>query len=110
MRLRTAAARVPAHRDVAAGKFHVYVALLGHVAGDSPMSLYVGMTGLTPDTRYLTHLLGIKAGKRWISKYGLGLLPQLVTRLNPMLGKNARVVEKELHGRLEEAGFDVHGA
>jgi len=109
-RLRTAAARVPTRQDLIAGKHHVYVALLADVPGDSDLSLYVGMTGLTPDERYLNHLAGIKSGKGWVRRYGLGLLPQLVVRLNPMSEPNARVVEGELHARLEEAGFDVHGA
>jgi hypothetical protein len=110
MRLRAVAATVPSRRDPATGTFQVYIALLQGVPGASPPSLYVGMTGLTPDERYLNHQGGYKSGKGWIKRYGIGLLPQLVIRLNPMSWADAMAVEAELLMRLRRAGFDVHGA
>ena len=95
----------------AAGTRHIYIALLQGVPGDGEFSYYVGTTGRTPEFRYRQHKAGIKSGKHWIRDHGIGLLPQLMNRFNPMLRTaDAERVEKELLWRLCEAGFDVHGA
>jgi hypothetical protein len=52
----------------------IYLVLLELAADD--YGLYVGMTGLTPDERYLNHKSGQKASK-WVQRCGIGLLPAL---------------------------------
>ncbi len=109
-RLQRATRRIKAFRDDEAGTHFVYVALLRDVPGEGPFSFYVGMTGIGADERYLQHLAGVKAGKLWIKKYSIGLIPRLMNRFNPMSHDDARIVEMALLWRLCEAGFDVHGA
>ncbi len=92
------------------GTHSVYIALLRDVPGEDPFSFYVGMTVLSPDERYLQHMAGTMAGKKRIKRYGIGLIPRLVNRFNPMSYGDARVVEMALLWRLCEAGFTVHGA
>jgi hypothetical protein len=105
--LRIAARHVRSRADESKSK-HVYVALLQGVPGHTPFSLYVGRTGLTPQKRYLQHRAGVQSGKGWIKKYGIGLLPQLVARLNPMSDHSARfVIEAELAQALRESGLTV---
>jgi hypothetical protein len=106
-RLLAAAASVSSRRR-ARGTGYVYVALLAGAKRGVPFSLYVGSTGLGPMERYRNHLLGVKAGKGWIGKYGLGL-PKVYARFNPMLGRDKELVEDELGDALRRAGFDVHG-
>jgi hypothetical protein len=65
--------------------FWVYVALLKYENGEH--RLYVGLTGLTPDRRYLNHKAGRRASKS-VLKHGVGLLPALYKHLGP-LGRNA---------------------
>ncbi len=109
IRLQRAAGLVRTRRE-SAGTHQVYVALLEGVRGGPAYSFYVGITGLTPEERYLNHKAGTKSGRGWVLKYGIGFLPQLVNRLNPMSFSDAELIEKELLWRLCEAGFDVHGA
>jgi hypothetical protein len=54
-------------------------------------------------------MLDIKSGKGWIKKHGIGLLPKVYARFNPMLGRDKEEVEDELGKALAAAGFDVHG-
>ena len=44
--------------------------------------VYVGMTGLTPEERFANHKAGIKAAAV-VTRYGIRLLPELYTHLNP---------------------------
>lgn len=68
--------------------------------------VYVGMTGLDPDRRFDKHKAGIQANK-YVTKYGLRLLPQLYASLNPMPYEDARYMEVDLAIRLREAGYGV---
>ena len=68
--------------------------------------VYVGMTGLDPDTRFDKHKAGIKAN-RYVKKYGLRLLPELYEVYNPMPYEGAREMEVELAIGLREAGYGV---
>lgn len=88
----------------------VYVALLSGVPGDPRFSYYVGMTGLSPEDRYQRHLAGVQAVRKRIKRHGLGLLPDLYERFNPMSDPDAREVERELGQALSSAGFAVHWA
>ena len=45
--------------------------------------VYVGMTGLDPDVRFDKHKAGIQAN-RFVTQYGLRLLPDLYEGFNPM--------------------------
>ena len=68
--------------------------------------VYVGMTGLDPDTRFDRHKAGVQAN-RFVLAYGLRLLPQLYEVYNPMPYAAAREMEVELAIGLREAGFGV---
>src|SRR5215813_7411488 len=75
---------------------HVYVVLLDpavkrvrRVRAANPQAdlakpcLYVGMTGLPPEERFANHKNGIKAASL-VKRYGIRLVPELYTHLNPM--------------------------
>ena len=66
----------------------------------------VGMTGLDPDQRFDRHKAGIQAN-RFVSEYGLRLLPALYAVYNPMPYDAAREMEVELAIGLREAGYAV---
>ena len=68
--------------------------------------VYVGMTGLDPDTRFDQHKAGIKANK-FAMKYGLKLVPEIYENLNPMPYGDAQYMEVDLAIRLREAGYGV---
>ena len=68
--------------------------------------VYVGMTGLDPDTRFDKHKAGVRAN-RYVRDYGLRLLPQLYAVYNPMPYEGAREMEVELAIGLRERGFGV---
>jgi hypothetical protein len=97
--------------SLSSGMHHgVYVALLQGVPGDTPVSFYVGMTGLRPHEQYQNHRNGVHSGRGWIQKYGAGLALELFAWLNPMSDADARAVEPELAEAIRSAGFDVHQA
>jgi hypothetical protein len=85
----------------------IYVVLLEFAAND--YGLYVGMTGLTPDERYLNHKAGHKASK-WVRQYGVGLLPALYRHLNPLGYEPAALAEVALAEALRGTGIHVHQA
>ena len=85
-------------------RFSVYVVLLEFAASD--YGLYVGMTGLMPDERYLNHKAGNKASK-WARRYGIGLLPALYRHLNPLDWEPATVAEVALAEALRRTGIRV---
>jgi hypothetical protein len=110
-------------RSRAGGGFHhhVYVVLLSPEAardrkvraqnpGAAPESpcVYVGMTGLQPEERFWNHKNGEKAA-RVVTRYGLRLLPELFTHLNPMPFTAAAQMEKELAEDLRAQGYIVAG-
>jgi hypothetical protein len=69
--------------------------------------LYVGMTGLDPDTRFDKHKAGIKANS-YVQKYGLRLAPEFVADLQqPMCYEDARYLEVDVALKLKEQGFAV---
>ena len=68
--------------------------------------VYVGMTGLSPDVRFDKHMAGIQAN-RFVTRYGLRLLPQLYAVYNPMPYGTACEMEVELAIGLREAGYGV---
>ena len=68
--------------------------------------VYVGMTGLDPDVRFDKHKAGIQAN-RYVTDYGLHLLPDLYEGFNPMSYDAARDKEVDVAIDLREAGFGV---
>ena len=70
--------------------------------------VYVGMTGLTVDQRFLNHKNGQKSS--WVVKrYGDQLLPELYEHLNPMPYEAAVEMERDLAEDLRNQGYTVTG-
>ena len=68
---------------------------------------YVGQTCHDPVTRFRQHKTGYKAN-RFVRKYGLGLVPRLFVRFNPIARrKDAEQVEKFLTNMLRKKGHGV---
>jgi predicted GIY-YIG superfamily endonuclease len=70
--------------------------------------VYVGMTGLDPDQRFVNHKNGIKAASI-VKRYGVRLLPELFQHLNPMPFEAAAQLEVDLAEDLRRAGYTVTG-
>lgn len=69
--------------------------------------VYVGMTGLDPDTRFDKHKAGIKAN-RFARDYGENLMPEIVDDLvQPMSYEDAKYLEVDTAIRLRKLGFAV---
>ena len=68
--------------------------------------VYVGMTGLDPDTRFDKHKARVRSN-RFVREYGLRLLPELYEVYNPMPYEGAREMEVELAIGLRESGYAV---
>ena len=99
--------------------YHVYVVELSKDVLDEPRfrksnpdyregqpCVYVGMTGLDPDVRFDKHKAGIQAN-RYVTQYGLRLLPDLYEGFNPMRYEEAQAREVEIGIDLRSAGFGV---
>ncbi len=70
--------------------------------------VYVGMTGLPVEHRFQNHLNGYKSS--WVvEKYGLRLLPELFSHLNPMPFTAAAEMERDLAADLRNSGYTVTG-
>lgn len=70
--------------------------------------VYVGMTGLAPEERFVNHKAGIKAAAV-VTRYGIRLLPELYAHLNPMPFEAAAQMEVDLAEDLRRAGYTVTG-
>ena len=86
----------------------VYVVYLRDPKGDGRAAYYVGMTGLTPEARFLNHKAGIKAA-RVVRKHGVRLVPKLYAHLNPMPYRKAVAMEAMLADSLRKRGYVVYG-
>lgn len=105
---------MPAHHH------HVYVVLLDPAVASlakftkanpdyksGQPCVYVGMTGLDPDTRFDRHKAGIQANQL-VQRYGQRLMPELVDDLRqPMSYEDARYMEVDVAIRLRQTGFGV---
>ena len=87
---------------------HVYVVYLRNPKGDGKAGYYVGMTGLSPEQRFVNHKSGIKAA-RVVRKYGERLVPRLYAHLNPMPYARAKDMEVMLADSLRKRGYTVFG-
>ena len=90
------------------GHHSVYVVYLRNPKGDGRAGYYVGMTGLSPEERFLNHKSGIKAA-RVVRKYGERLVPKLYAHLNPMTYEKAVGMEVALADSLRKRGYVVFG-
>jgi predicted GIY-YIG superfamily endonuclease len=81
----------------------VYIALLEDRRRACRWGLYVGQTSCDPDTRFDQHKTGYKAS-RWVNRFGVRLLPELVTHLNPLRAWEAIELEAALAEELRRAG------
>jgi hypothetical protein len=70
--------------------------------------VYVGMTGLTPEERFANHKRGLRSSS-FVKRFGVRLLPELYTHLNPMPYEPATQMEKDLTEDLRRAGYTVVG-
>ena len=86
----------------------VYVVYLKDPKGDGRAAYYVGMTGLTPEERFLNHKAGLKAA-RVVKKHGVRLVPKLYAHLNPMPYQKAVMMEVALAESLRKRGYVVYG-
>jgi hypothetical protein len=86
----------------------VYVVYLKDPKGDGRAGYYVGMTGLSPEERFLNHKAGIKAA-RVVRKHGVRLVPKLYAHLNPMPYRKAVEMEVALADSLRKRGYVVYG-
>ena len=68
--------------------------------------VYVGMTGKTPEERFVDHQRGHKSNT-YVYKYSVKLLPKHFERLNPMTYAEAVDEEKRLANRLRRKGYAV---
>ena len=95
--------RATTHRRRGAKHF-VYVALLEDRRRTCRWGLYVGETSRDPDLRFDQHKTGYKAS-RWVNRFGLWLLPDLVEHLNPLARWEAVELEAALAEELRRAGI-----
>jgi predicted GIY-YIG superfamily endonuclease len=84
-------------------KHFVYVVLLEDRRRACRFGLYVGETSRDPDLRFDQHKTGYKAS-RYVNRYGLFLLPDLVAHLNPLRRWEAIDLEAALAEEFTRAG------
>jgi predicted GIY-YIG superfamily endonuclease len=77
-------------------------------ANPAKPSLYVGMTGLTPEERFANHKAGVKAAFV-VERFGLKLCPEYYAHLNPMPFDAAVQMEQDLAADLRREGYTVTG-
>ena len=99
-----AALRLRATTAGAKGAGHsVYIALLEDRRRACRWGLYVGQTSCDPDTRFDQHKTGYKAS-RWVTRFGIRLIPELTAHLNPLRAWEAVELEAALAEELRRAG------
>ena len=81
----------------------VYIALLEDRRRACRWGLYVGQTSSDPDLRFDQHKTGYKAS-RWVNRFGVRLLPDLVQHLNPLRGWESIELEAALAEEFRRAG------
>lgn len=86
----------------------MYVVYLRNPKGDGKAGYYVGMTGLSPEQRFLNHKNGVKAAGI-VKRCGERLVPRLYAHLNPMPYADALAMEAALADSLRKRGFLVYG-
>ena len=92
-----------ATRDDRGAEHSVYVVLLHDPARGGRWGLYVGQTSRDPDWRFDQHKTGYKASSA-VKRFGVRLLPDLFSHLNPMKRWESLEIERELAAALRSAG------
>jgi hypothetical protein len=81
----------------------VYVILLHDPRRREPWGLYVGQTSRDPDWRFDQHKAGYKSSSA-VKRYGVCLLPELSTHLNPLRQWESLDLEAALAQAFRAAG------
>ena len=89
--------------DTSRARHWVYVVLLHDPKFPERWGLYVGQTSRDPDWRFDQHKLGYKASGA-VKRFGVHLLPDIVTHLNPMQQWESLELEAALADALRDAG------
>lgn len=84
-------------------KHALYVVLLEDRRRSHRYGLYVGQTSRDPDQRFDQHKSGYKAS-RYVERFGVMLLPDLVAHLNPLRAWEALELEAALAEEFVRAG------
>ena len=101
---RRAALRLRATTAGVRGAGHaVYVVLLEDRGRACRWGLYVGETSRDPDLRFDQHKTGYKAS-RYVNRFGVRLLPDIVEHLNPLRRWEAIDLEAALAEAFRSAG------
>lgn len=82
----------------------VYVVLLHDPTPPARWGLYVGQTSRDPDLRFDQHKAGYKASGA-VRRFGMRLLPELVTHLNPVTNEESLALEAALADGFRTAGI-----
>jgi predicted GIY-YIG superfamily endonuclease len=70
--------------------------------------LYVGYTSRTPEDRFMIHKRGYKQASHMVMRYGLCLVPDLYSYLNPIMNlEQAITAEKQMAQNLRRQGYTV---
>jgi hypothetical protein len=92
-------------RGATGARHFVYIALLEDRRRSCRWGLYVGETSRDPDLRFDQHKTAYKAS-RFVNRFGVRLLPELVEHLNPMRRWEAVELEAALAEELLRAGIE----
>lgn len=90
-------------RNASGASHYVYIALLEDRRRACRWGLYVGETSRDPDVRFDQHKTGYKAS-RYVNRFGVRLLPELVAHLNPLRRWEAVELEAALAEELARGG------
>lgn len=90
------------------GESCVYHVLL-RMSGPLRFALYVGQTGIPVEERYAQHKSGVKAGRRYVTRFGIGLLYPFFEHLQGISSTESRNLEPVLFEALRAAHFEVYG-
>lgn len=91
------------------GITHVYLVCLWDCDRNKQYGIYVGQTSLPIYERYSQHKEGFRAGRKWVMKYGIGLMEPLFQHLMNMNQNEALELEHDIAKALTDAGFIVKG-
>ena len=86
----------------------VYVVLLKNPSGDGRDGYYVGMTGLTPEERFVNHKRGHKSASV-VTRCGVALAYEWFENIPAMPYHEAAQTEPALADELRDRGFLVFG-
>lgn len=91
-------------RRLRGARASVYFILLHDPRQGGRWGIYVGQTARDPDERFDQHKAGYKASGA-VRRFGVRLLPMLVSHLNPVNAREAVELEAALAQALRDAGI-----